>query len=170
VKAAALAACALPAACGSNPEKSDWERQHEAQLVPADEPLRYPAFPRESDLVPFEAGAPRELRFFIDARSIEVGADTVVRYTLVVRSKSGADNVSYEGIRCSTQEVRVFAVGGGKHWVVSKGGWRPIRPGARDRWHHELYRDYFCPMRQRVANPQEAIESLRRKPPLELGL
>ena len=52
----------------------------------------------------------------------------------------------------------------------AKGGWRPIRPGGAQRWHYELQRDYFCPLRQRVATPQEAIDSLRRKPPTEYGL
>ena len=170
MRGAALAACLALAACGGAPEKSDWERTHESQLVPAELPLVFPPYPREADLIPFEAGAPREVRFFIDARSIEIGADSVVRYTLVARSAAGAQNVTYEGIRCSTGEVRIFAIGGGADWVNAKGGWRPIRPGARERWHHELQREYFCPLRQRVATPQEAIESLRRKPPLELGL
>jgi hypothetical protein len=170
VRSAALAACLALAGCGAAPEKSDWERAHESQLVPAETPLVYPPYPREADLIPFEAGAPREVRFFIDGRSIEVGADSVVRYTLVARSAAGAQNVTYEGIRCSTGEVRIFAVGGGHDWVPAKGGWRPIRPGGAQRWHYELQRDYFCPLRQRVATPQEAIDSLRRKPPTEYGL
>ena len=79
MRGAALAACLALAACGAAPEKSDWERAHESQLVPADTPLVYPPFPREADLIPFEAGAPRDVRFFIDARSIEIGAAAASR-------------------------------------------------------------------------------------------
>jgi hypothetical protein len=109
VRGAALAACLALAACGSAPEKSEWERAHESQLAPAEAPLVFPPYPREAELIPFEAGAPREVRFFIVSRSIEIGADSVVRYTLVARSAAGAQIVTSEGMRCSTGEVRIFA-------------------------------------------------------------
>ena len=49
------------------------------------------------------------LRFGVDPASVSVGADRIVRYVVVAASSAGAVNASYEGIRCSTGEVRVDA-------------------------------------------------------------
>ena len=166
MRGAALAACLALAACGSAPEKSEWERAHESQLAPAEAPLVFPPYPREADLIPFEAGAPREVRFFIDSRSIEIGADSVVRYTLVARSAAGAHNVSYEGMRCASGELRTYALGRGGEWIPAKGGWRALGAGSAQRWHEALYREYFCRLKQPVASRAAALEALRRKPGL----
>lgn len=166
MRLAGLAACAALAACGGAPpvEKSDWERSHEAVLAPAEEALELPAYPREEDLVEFSAGPPGQLRFFVDAASISPGRDGVVRYTLVARSAAGVQNVSYEGMRCSTSELRIYAVGHGRDWVLSRGAWRPMQPGSVQRWHSALYREYFCPFRQPVASRRHALDALGRKP------
>jgi hypothetical protein len=164
VRLAGLAACVALAACGAPPvEKSDWERSHEAVLAPAEDALELPAYPREEDLVEFSAGPRGEFRFFVDSASISPGKDGVVRYTLVARSTSGAQNVSYEGMRCSTSELRVYAVGHGRDWVLSRGGWRPMQPGSAQRWHNALYREYFCPYRQPVASRRAALDALGRR-------
>jgi hypothetical protein len=150
------------AACGGAPQDPGPEA---AEALPAEEALVLPAYPDEADLVALPlAGAPGEFRFFIDGRSITAGADGVVRYTLVARSAAGVQNVSYEGMRCASGELRIYALGRGREWVAAKGGWRPIRPGAAQRWHEALYREYFCRMKQPVRSSREAIDALRRKP------
>ena len=65
---------------------------------------RLPAYPKEERLIRFDTGPTSTLRFFVDRDSLAVGADGVVRFTLVAKS-DGAANVSYEGIRCSMREV-----------------------------------------------------------------
>ena len=60
------------------------------------------------------------LRFGIDPASITVGKDGIVRYVVVASSPTGAVNALYEGIRCNTAEVKVYA----RHNPDS--GWVPV--------------------------------------------
>jgi hypothetical protein len=163
VRFGALVACALLAACGgaprSEPEADD--------ALPAEEALVLPAYPLEADLVALPlAGPPGEFRFFVDGNSISAGKDGVVRYTLVARSAAGAHNVSYEGMRCASGELRTYALGRGGEWIPAKGGWRALGAGSAQRWHEALYREYFCRLKQPVASRAAALEALRRKPGL----
>ncbi|MDR2614114.1 MAG: CNP1-like family protein, partial [Candidatus Accumulibacter sp.] len=70
-----------------------------------------PAFPELENLIPFEVGAVRHMRFSIDEKSISVDSDEVIRYSLVAISASGARNISFEGMRCATGERRIYAFG-----------------------------------------------------------
>jgi CNP1-like family len=151
------------AACGSPPiEKSDWERQHEGRLQPAEESVVLPAYPKEPQLVEFFVAATSEFRFFVDSASIAVGRDGVVRYTLVARSAAGVENVSYEGMRCTTGEVRIYALGRGGAWTGKPGEWRTMQSRSVQRWHNALHREYFCPQKESIVSPQEGIDALRR--------
>lgn len=142
-------ACAALAACGHTAEN-------------AADSVAFPAYPREPDLIEFFVAATSAFRFFIDPASISVGNDGVVRYTLVARSAAGARNVSYEGMRCSTGEMRLYALGRDGGWVKSAGDWRAIAPRSVQRWHNALYREYFCPQKAPIASRREGIEALRR--------
>ena len=92
-----------------------------------------------------------------------MGADGVVRYVLVARSSQGAENVSFEGIRCSTSEVRIYATGTHEGtWTRSAGPWREIAPRSVQRWHNALRDEYFCPLGNPVGSPAEGVAALRR--------
>lgn len=149
------------AGCGHT-EKSVWEREHAGQLPPSEEPVALPAYPAEQRLIEFFVAATSEFRFFVDSSSISVGADGVVRYTLVARSSAGADNVSFEGMRCTTGEVRLYALARDGGWVRRAGEWRPIQPRSVQRWHNALYQEYFCPQREPIASREEGVNALRR--------
>jgi hypothetical protein len=151
------------AGCGAAPTQ---EPEAQAEEAPApEEALVLPAYPREADLVAVPlAGPPDEFGFFVDGNSISAGKDGVVRYTLVARSAAGAQNVSYEGMRCASGELRIYALGRGGEWVPAEGGWRALRAGSAQRWHVALYREYFCRMKQPVVNRAAALNALRRKP------
>lgn len=154
----ALAGCAAA-------EKSDWERRHEAQLAPASAAtaeFKAPAYPRDRDLIEFYVAATNDFRFFIDPASVSVHDGGEVRYTLVARSSAGAQNVSYEGIRCHSAEWRLYAIGRDGGWGGRAGDWRPIQPRSVQRWHNALLREYFCPQREPIASAQEGVAALRR--------
>jgi hypothetical protein len=104
-----------------------------------------PAYPRDEDLVEFRPRGGSRNRFHIDSRSVSIGEDRVVRYTAVIRSPSGATNVSYEGLRCQTGEYKVYAFGAeGKKWSPARAPkWRPVGPLAAN-FRHGLYKDYLC--------------------------
>lgn len=120
-----------------------------------------PAYPREKSLLPFFVSAASNFEFYIDAASLAVGEDGVVRYVLVARSTQGAESVSFEGIRCSTSEVRLYAIGTAERaWVRSAGPWRRIAPRAVQRWHNALRDEFFCPLGNSIHTPAEGVAAL----------
>jgi len=142
--------------------KSDWEIEEERRNWKERE-IQLPAYPRSGNLAEFYVSAGTDFRFFIDRQSISVGADGVVRYTSVARSSSGAENVSYEGIRCSAGMVRIYAHGRpGATWSRSESDWRPIEQKALQRYHHALWSDYFCPHRVPIGDVREGLDALVR--------
>lgn len=69
--------------------------------------------------VEFRLGNPTSLRYAIDPQTLTVGEDGVVRYVFIARSSSGAINALYEGVRCQTAEVKVYA-----RWDPDARQWR----------------------------------------------
>jgi hypothetical protein len=146
-------------ACSAG-ERSDWERQQEGRAVPSNDAVALPPYPAPKRLIEFYVAATSDFRFFVDPASLSV-ADGVVRYTLVARSPAGAENVSFEGMRCNSAEVRIYALGRDGAWVPTAGAWRPIEPRAVQRWHNALLNEYFCPLKDPIANAQEGIDALQ---------
>lgn len=123
-----------------------------------------PAYPQDADLLEFYVSAATSNRFFVDAKTLNVGSDGVVRYALVVLTSGGATNVSYEGIRCSTREVKLYATGrSDKTWTAARNAeWHPIENKPVNRHHAALSRDYFCPGGSSILSAAEGRDALRR--------
>lgn len=81
---------------------------------------------RTDRLTPFVLERRSTMQLGIDPDSLSVGPDGVVRYVFVARSGSGAVNALYEGVRCKTAEMKVYA-----RWDPSQQQWR-THPG--DDW------------------------------------
>ena len=99
----------------------------------------------DEDLLPFEVSPTQTQEFFIDSNSLTVGEDEI-RYTMVSKSRAGAVNITYEGMKCATFEIKRYAYGSkdGK-WTVSKHAvWRDIQFYSSNRPHGALAQDYFC--------------------------
>jgi len=141
--------------------KSDWEVEQEERDWREAE-FKLPAYLKADALIEFSVSAASRFRFFVDPLSLSVGADGVVRYTLVARSAAGAENVSYEGIRCKDGSYKVYALGQGASWSRARSDWKRIEPKSVQRWHQALQREYFCPFRVQVSTAAEAVEYLRR--------
>ena len=158
---ATLAAASAAAALAQ--PNSHWE-EREAERNWKESAFEYPAAPKPADLVEFAVSALASFRFFVDAASIRVGQDGVVRYTLVARSANGVDNVSYEGIRCRGGLVKVYAgIRGDGTWNVrSSAAWQEIQPKSIQRWHQVLRREYFCPQDAIIADAAEGVDALKR--------
>jgi hypothetical protein len=163
-----LLAAALPAAAQNTNDprdakttgKSDWEIQEEERNWKEGE-VKLPAAPQPGNLIEFTAGPASSFRFFVDSASVTVDRD-VVRYTLVARSSSGFENVSYEGLRCKANMFRVYAHLNGGNWSRSPGDWKPIEPRTLQRWHNELRNRYFCPFSLSIQSAAEGLDALRR--------
>lgn len=135
----------------------------EAQPQFAEVDVKLPPPPKTENLVRFEPSAANMNQFFIDANSISISADGVVRYTMVIKSPSGAENVSYEGIRCETTELKVYAFGrrDGSWSNASAPAWKKIEYKQVNRQHGVLYSYYFCPDGAPIRSPQAAVQRFK---------
>ncbi len=111
---------------------------------------RLPPYPRAEDLVEFPVSATTSNRYFIDYATLNVGGDGVVRYSVQVRSPSGAETVSFEGLRCETGERKLYAFGhrlpaGGGEWSRNRfAKWDPIAARQANSYQRELFFYYLC--------------------------
>ena len=151
--ALALAVAAASASAQLIPDiHTDWK---EAEAPPPP-PLR------TNGLIPVDVPG-TSLRFGVDPASITVGSDGVVRYVVVATSSSGAVNGIYEGLKCNTGEVKVYA----RHspdsgWTpVSQGEWRNVRSIPNTRYSLAIARGGVCKEHAPNANPAQMIRDLR---------
>ena len=121
VGAALLASifCSLPVHAQLVDANLDW-KEVEAPPPPA---------LRKDGLVPINMGS-SVLRWGVDPASITIASDRVVRYVVVAQGQDGAVNALYEGLRCGTGEVKVYARNSGDQWVTATGSdWKPLDVG-----------------------------------------
>ena len=126
-----------------------------------------PAAPKAENLVPFYVSATTTLKFAIDSKSLTIGSDGVMRYVLVSKSTSGAENISYEGIRCESSEVKLYAFGhkDGTWGRSRRDKWEPIVEKTTNRQHAALARDYFCDNKVIAGSVDEILDRMRRQRP-----
>jgi hypothetical protein len=148
LKRAAALACAAVLACAQTPP-------------PGDEPVELPPYPKQADLVELQVSPRGDFRFFVDAASLSVG-NGVVHYALVARSGGGAENVSYETLRCATAEYRIHAVGNADgSWGGRATPWRAVSAPPVQHWRVALQREYFCAQKEPIRDAAEGIRALR---------
>lgn len=121
----------------------------------------FPAEVKEESLRTFFVSSASPNRFFVDQSSVSVGSDGVVRYVLLVRTPGGAENVTFEGIRCATGERRIYASGrkGGDWAPMKQSEWQPISDNDYNRPRAALAYDYFC---DGPVAPRDSAHALRR--------
>lgn len=109
-----------------------------------------PAFPKPDGLMRIDVGPASRNQHFIDFPSVSVGSDGVVRYSMLIRTQGGAENLSFEGMRCSSSERKIYAFGrtSGKEagqWARNRhAAWAPIKDRDAAGYHRELFASYFC--------------------------
>ena len=128
-----------------------------------EEAVTPPEFFKDENLIAFEVSAANSNRFFVDSKSITLGKDEVVRYALVIRSSAGAQNVSYEGIRCATRERKLYALGRPDgSWVAARAlKWGSVTAPGTVTPQRILMNDFFCPKEVSVKSVEEAVSALR---------
>ncbi len=135
--------------------KSNWAENKLEQLPP---------LPQTSDLLAFEVSRNTPLQFFIDANSLSVGTDGVVRYAIVITSPAGARNINYEGIRCNTYEWRQYAALNADRDAWDQApeiDWRRIENGDLNAYQAALYQDYFCTSKAPAGTSKTILQNLR---------
>lgn len=157
-----LLLCALPLAAQAEWGQFDIEFDNEKPWRELQQQLPTP--PKEENLLPFFVSAATDNRFFVDSASVSLGEDGVARYTLLVKSSQGAVNITFEGIRCATREKKVYAFGraDGAWSKARTAKWEGIAYQDRNRQHHVLYDDFFCPGGIIAASPEQTTAAFRR--------
>jgi hypothetical protein len=130
-------ACVAVAASGQvlNPSDPDW-KEAEAPKPPA---------VRTTGLIPLDMPG-SSLRFGVEPSSVSIGPDGVVRYVVVASSSTGAVNAMYEGVRCSSGQVKLYA----RHnpdsgWVQTPSSeWRSIHDNSNFRYSLQVARSGAC--------------------------
>lgn len=142
-------------------DKSDWEREQEERNW-REGAVTLPGAPKRDELIEFEVAGGGSFRFFIDPAALSVGRDGIVRYTVVARSVAGAENVSFEGIRCKSATARIYALGRRDgQWVRGASPWRSIERTTNQGSQFALWSRYFCLHAIPIHDREEGIRALR---------
>jgi hypothetical protein len=130
--------------------------------------VQLPAPPAPENLIPFYVSATATQTFALDEKSLQIGKDGVIRFTLVSTSPSGARNISYEGIRCASFEKKSYAYGRDDgSWARSRRDqWERIVRNAANRQHGVLAVDFFCESQAVAGNRETLLKRLRNNQPI----
>jgi hypothetical protein len=145
-------------------EWGEFEREFDQDKPWVEVAAQLPAYPKAENLIPFNVTSASRNTYFVDAESISVGADNVIRYTVVIEAAGGARNVSFEGLRCESAERRLYAYGhpDGTWSKARNAGWEDIKLRSQLSYRKALYEDHFCIFGVRVKDSKEAVRNLRR--------
>lgn len=154
-----LLCAALLLACAKPPFKDEFE----SDKPWVEQMTQLPAYPEAKNLLAFDAGAVTSNQYLVDITSIKIGQDEVIRFTLVVKSSANVMNVSYEGIRCATNERKLYALGrDDKTWTQPRvSEWQKLDLVRQYYAQRELAKNIFCPHRQIVSNTEDAVQALK---------
>jgi len=154
-----LLALLTPYASSANTDDADTD------ALKAESPVVLPAPFQKNNLLSFYVSPTTTLDFAVDAKSVSVTEEGIVRFVLVVTSQSGASNISYEGIRCSTGERKLYAVGqtNGSWTAARRDIWETIIDRGINRQHAALAKDYFCETGMVAGKAEVIVDRLRKK-------
>lgn len=106
------------------------------------------------------------LRIGVDPATLSIGEDGVVRYVVIATSTSGLTSAIYEGIRCSSAEVKTFArsSSGGQWTVNANQEWRDLNGRLPSKHALALVRQGLCDGRSAPAGGVPAIINTLKHP------
>lgn len=123
-----------------------------------------PPYPLTPEWVGFYVPQKNDYQYFVDAKTLTVGGDGVIRLILRVTSASGAENLSYEGIHCGNRNLRSYAFGDSfnHQWIEStRAIWK--RMDRDDKVRMRLAED-FCPDWKSPKTAADALSQLKSAP------
>jgi hypothetical protein len=141
-----LLACVLGSACALQSAAAAPFSDDKFEEMPWEEVAQsLPAQPKDDALIEVDPSLPMPFRYGLDPASVSVGADGVIRYTVVAISSSGARNIAYEGMRCDSRERRIYALSNGSGWHKARNAaWQPVKVDRNTAVQAELYMSAFC--------------------------
>jgi hypothetical protein len=150
---AGMLSLSFAAAAQFNPDAMDWK---EGEVPPP------PAFDVGKLLV-FDVSTGSSLIYGVDPATLRIGNDGIVRYVMVATSRSGARNVLYEGIRCSSGEFKTYARYSAEEvWrPVDKPEWRSMFGNMPSRHAVQLARTGACSNSAPTSSVEEIVRRLK---------
>jgi hypothetical protein len=128
---------------------------------------KFPPYPKTMDLFKVEGPVNySQYDYLVDVKNLSVSADGVVRYSLIIRSSSGVDNVLYDGLQCNQQTLKHYAYGstdteGKKKWIAkSTVQWTSWSSSGINAYSSILARHYFCGQNGNLTR-QEIIQNIK---------
>ncbi len=106
------------------------------------------------------------IKIGVDPTTVSIGPDGVVRYVAVAANSSGTVNAMYEGIRCATGEVKVYARYGmsGQWTMLEDPQWTPLNDNQPSRHALAFARQGACDGRAATATTVDQIIRLLKNP------
>ena len=152
---ACLLGLSLTAAAQNIVDDSDWK---EGEVPPP------PAFDA-AKLLRFDVSSGSALVYGIDPATLSIGKDGVVRYVLVASSSTGARNVLYEGLRCSSGEFKTYAryLPEGSWAQVEKAEWGSMFGNMPSRHALQLARSGACNNSAPASSVGEIVRLLKNQ-------
>ena len=115
-------------------------------------------------LIPFDVTLNSALTYGVDPASVTISkVDGVVRYVLVAFSASGSKNIMYDGLRCSTGEVKTYArLATDGRWVpVPEPKWRSVFDVTTPTHSRRFARAGACDSAAPVGSVRELVAKLK---------
>jgi len=115
-------------------------------------------------LLTFEVTRSSPLVYGVDPASVSISkTDGIVRYVVVATTAAGAKNVIYEGLRCSTGQVRIYARGNpdGSWTSVTNSEWKSVYDLSLPRHSLRFARVAACDSAAPVSNVRELVRKLK---------
>lgn len=115
-------------------------------------------------LITFDVTLNSALTYGVDPATVVISnTDSVVRYVMVAYSASGSKNIMYEGLRCSTGEVKVYArYTPDDRWVsLTEPKWRSVFDVATPQHSRRFARAGACDSAAPVGSVRELIAKLK---------
>ncbi len=156
---------ALPAiAFGDDEDSSPWIPQTFQEAEPwREQQFELPPYPQKQYLLDTRINT-GELPYtvYLDQRSLALLDDGVVRYSVVIVSASGIENVTYEGLRCGKNSYRRYAYGANAAWQgLADSPWMPITGRGVYRYRKVFYRLFMCDPAHPVTDVKQILARIR---------
>lgn len=103
------------------------------------------------------------IKVTVDPDTVAIGSDGVVRYVAIMTNLSGSVNAVYEGIRCTTDEVKTYARwnSAGKWMPVAEPQWKEINGNLPSKHAFAIARQGACENRLNRNSAAETVRALR---------
>ena len=103
------------------------------------------------------------LRFGVDPSTLTITDDGIVRYVMVATNAAGSINAMYEGIRCHTGEVKIYArYSAAGQWVMlMEPPWLPLSGKQPSKHALAFARQGACVEGATARSPQDIVNRLK---------